>query len=87
MASGMFAASAVAAPATAGASALYLHANPDATTSRVLYFPETGHHVSGEYLRRWGRMGGMATLGPADLGAHDEAVGRIPGLPKWRALP
>ena len=66
MASGLFAASAVAAPATAGASALYLHANgeDDPTSSRVLYFPETGHHVSGEYLRRWGRMGGIATLGP-----------------------
>ena len=65
MAGGLFAASAVAAPATAGASGLGLHSNADDSPSnRVLYFPETGHHLSGEYLRRWGRMGDIATLGP-----------------------
>ncbi|MCY4110209.1 MAG: L,D-transpeptidase [Chloroflexi bacterium] len=65
MASGLFAASAVAAPATAGATALYFDANAsDPTNDRMLYFPETGHHLSGEYLRMWGRTGGMVTLGP-----------------------
>ena len=64
-ASGLFAASALAAPATAGASVLYLHASADdSTSSRVLYFSETGHHLSREYLRRWARMGGIVTLGP-----------------------
>ena len=65
MASGLFAASALAAPATAGATALYFGANAnDPMSDRLLYFPETGHHLSGDYLRTWGRMGGMVTLGP-----------------------
>ncbi len=65
IAGGLFAASAFAAPATASASKL-LSEPPDhnLVTSRVMYFPATGHHVSHEYLTMWGRMGGLLSLGP-----------------------
>lgn len=29
----------------------------------LVYFPETGHHLSGDFLREWGRRGGLAALG------------------------
>ncbi len=65
IAGGLFAASTIATPATTSASKL-LSRPPayDLMARRITYFPETGHHVSGEYLTQWGRMGGLSTLGP-----------------------
>lgn len=65
MAGGAVAVSALAAPQTAAALSLLprdleVERGPD----RLVYFPETGHHLSGDFLVLWGRMGGRMTLGP-----------------------